>query len=206
MELPGARLGEKNAERVVVMLDRLDIKRSYGIKIREFVEDGVVFEDGSKIESDLTMFIAATTGHRVFKDSDLPLNESGFIRTNEYCQVLSKNDDLPQYPKVFAIGDSAELQGPSWRAKQGHLAEVMARVAVKNFVEAERGKAASSSYVPHVSIMCLLDMGRSGFLVYRNAKRAIMIPLMILGHWMKRAWGWYYKNSKLKRFPRLPGL
>jgi sulfide:quinone oxidoreductase len=33
-----------------------------------------------------------------------------------------------------------------------------------------------------------------------------MIPLPVVGHWMKKGWGWYFKNSKMKKFPRIPGM
>ncbi len=28
------------------------------------------------------------------------------------------------HPEIYAIGDSAELLGPAWGAKQGHIAEI----------------------------------------------------------------------------------
>jgi len=206
MELPGARLGEGNAKRVADIFDKLGVKRYYGKKIKEFIKDGVIFEDNSNLASDLIMFISATAGHSVFKDSDLPLNEAGFIRTNECCQIYYDDNDNTENIKVFAIGDSAALQGPSWRAKQGHLADIMAKVAVKNLGNIEKGSPERESYLPHVSILCLMDMGNSGILINRTTKRTLMIPLFIVGHWMKKAWGWYYKNNKLARIPRLPGL
>jgi sulfide:quinone oxidoreductase len=33
-----------------------------------------------------------------------------------------------------------------------------------------------------------------------------MIPLPVVGHWMKQAWGVYYKASKRKQVPRIPGM
>jgi len=52
-----------------------------------------------------------------------------------------------------------------------------------------------------------MDMGSmGGALVYRNDKRAIMLPLPIFGHHLKKLWGWYYKASKLRKIPRIPGF
>jgi len=34
----------------------------------------------------------------------------------------------------------------------------------------------------------------------------VIVPLPILGHWLKKFWGFYYINSKLRKIPRLPGL
>ena len=80
-----------------------------------------VFEDGSKLEADLTMFIAAGTGSALLKNTDLPLSEAGFVKINNYNQVEA-------FPHVFAIGDAAAYEGPEWIAKQGHIAEIMGSV------------------------------------------------------------------------------
>ena len=40
----------------------------------------------------------------------------------------------------------------------------------------------------------------------RDDKRAFMLPLPIIGHWLKKMWGWYCRNSKLGRIPRIPGM
>jgi sulfide:quinone oxidoreductase len=203
MPKPGIRLGEKNAERAYKMLDKLGIKRHFGKKIKEFKPDGIVFEDDSFLKSDLTMFIPATDGHPVFKESDLPLNEAGFVKIEPSCAVPGTNET------VWAIGDSAALEGPKWKAKQGHLAEVMGRIVARNIEAKEKGDERREDYIHHLHILCLMDMGpcwMSGALVFRNDKRAIMLPLPFVGHTLKKLWGWYYKASKLKKVPRIPGF
>ena len=113
---------------------------------------------------------------------------------------------VPGYPGVWAVGDSAALEGPSWRAKQGHLAEVMARVAASNIAAEVAGRPERESYLPHVSITCLMDMGNGAAYVHRDETKEQMIPLPVVGHWMKKGWGSYFKASKRKQFPRLPGM
>lgn len=201
MPKPGIRLGEKNAERAYKMLDKFGIRRHFGRKIVEFKPDGILFEGNYFVKSDLTMFIAATDGHPVFQKSDLPLNEAGFVKIEPTCAVPGTDET------VWAIGDSAALEGPKWKAKQGHLAEVMGRIVARNLENKIKGNSERESYVPHLSIMCLMDMGSmGGALVYRNGKRALMLPFPIIGHQMKKFWGWYYKASKLKKIPRIPGF
>ncbi|MNN96571.1 hypothetical protein D3C81_2155890 [compost metagenome] len=51
-----------------------------------------------------------------------------------------------------------------------------------------------------------MDSGDGAAFVYRSDKRGLMIPMPIVGHWMKKGWGWYYKNSKLNKIPRIPGM
>jgi sulfide:quinone oxidoreductase len=206
MEKPGARLGEQALKMMDVFFARLDIKKHFGKKIKRFEADGIVFEDDSKLESDFTMFIPAGDGHPVFRNSDLPLNEAGLIRINDYCEVVHDYDETPEHYNVFAIGDSAVLDGPDWRAKQGHIAEVMARNVAFNIDAIAKGSEERKGYMNHLNILCVMDSGDGAAFVYRDDKGGKMIPLPIVGHWLKKGWGWYCRNSKLGKIPRIPGM
>ena len=199
MASPGERMGKKAVAAIQAMLGRLGIAKRFGTKIAAFEPDGVRFEDGRKLEADLVMFIPAGEGHPIVRGSDLPVNEAGFVRIDEGCAV-------PGFPGVWAVGDAAALQGPDWRAKQGHLAEVMARVAAANVAAAAAGRPERESYLPHVAITCLLDMGNGAAFVHRDAGRERLVPLPVVGHWLKKGWGAYFGLSKRRLVPRLPGL
>jgi len=199
MEKPGQKMGEKALAMMDKMFGMTDIKKKVGSKIVEFVEDGIVFEDGKKVASDLTMFISAGTGHSLLQASGLPLNEAGFVVTNEYNEVEG-------YEGIYAIGDSAALMGPEWRAKQGHVAEVMARNVAYNIWMDIQKIDSKESYMGHLNILCVMDTGNGAAFVYRSENGGKMIPLPLVGHWMKKGWGWYCRNSKLGKIPRLPGL
>jgi len=193
-----------------IMFKRLDINKYVGKKIKKFENDGIIFEDDSKLESDFTMFIPAGNGHNVFANSDLPLNEAGFVKINDYCEVVhnfDENEDTEAGKfKVFAIGDSAALSGPDWKAKQGHLAEVMAKNVAYNISQMEKGSESRKGYEHHINILCVMDTGDGAAFVYRDNKSAKMIPMPWIGHLMKKGWGWYCKNSKLNKIPRIPGM
>jgi sulfide:quinone oxidoreductase len=199
MEEPGAKMGKG----ALVMLDKMfikyNIRKKFGKKIKEFVNDGVVFEDDSKLNADFTMFIAAGTGPAMLKESDLPLSEAGFIKIDNFCQV-------PGFSNVFAVGDIAAFEGPEWVAKQGHIAELMGRNAAYNIVEIEKGSVKRRGYQEHLNILCVMDTGDGAAFVFRNGSKALMIPLPVIGHWLKKGWGVYSKLTKIGRFPRLPGL
>jgi len=199
MAEPGARMGKKALKAMSTMFASQNIKCHYGKKITEFVEDGIVFEDNSKLQSDLTMFIAAGAGAAVLKNTDLPLSEAGFVRINDYNQVA-------EFPNVFAIGDAAAYEGPEWTAKQGHIAEVMGRNAAYNIIQIENGSDKRKGYQAHLNILCVMDMGNGAAFVYRDSKKEILIPMPIFGHWMKQAWGKYAKWSKLGIIGRIPGM
>ncbi len=206
MEKPGARMGPQALKMMDVYFGKLDIKKHFGKKIIRFEEDGIVFEDESKLESDFTMFIPAGDGHPVFQNSDLPLNDSGLIMINDYSEVMHDFDETSEQYNVFAIGDSAVLEGPDWRAKQGHIAEVMARNVAFNINAMIQGEEERKGYKDHINILCVMDSGDGAAFVYRSDKGGKMIPLPIVGHWMKKGWGWYCRNSKLGKIPRLPGM
>ncbi len=195
MKTPGIRLGEKALGMMDRMFAQLDIRQKTGVKITAFAADGIRFQDGSRIPSDVTMFIPAGDGHPVIKASDLPCNAAGFIKITPTCQVKG-------IPWMYAVGDAAALEEePWWRAKQGHLAEQMARAAANDIALREGNRVRRTSYRDHLNILCLMDMGNGAALVYRNHRRVLMLPMPVVGHWLKKAWGVTYKLSKLKWRP-----
>ena len=210
MAEPGARMGKQALKMMDIFFTRLNIKTHFGKKIKRFESDGIIFEDNSKLESDFTMFIPAGNGHKVFQNSDLPLNEAGLIKINDYCEVQHNFDETVESEegiyKVFAIGDSAVLEGPDWRAKQGHIAEVMARNVAFNIKEMMLMSDVRKGYREHINILCVMDSGDGAAFVYRNNRGGKMLPLPIVGHWLKKGWGWYCRNSKLGKIPRIPGM
>jgi sulfide:quinone oxidoreductase len=199
MEKPGMKMGHKAVEMMDKMFEMTNIHKKVGSKIMAFEADGIHFEDGSKIESDLTMFISAGTGHRIIAESGLPLSETGFVVTNEYNEVEG-------FEGIYVIGDSASLMGPDWRAKQGHVAEVMARNVAYNIFQHAQRIDSKRGYLEHINILCVMDTGNGAAFVHRDNKGGKMLPMPIVGHWMKQGWGWYCKNSKLGKIPRIPGM
>ncbi len=210
MAEPGARMGKQALKMMDIFFKKLDINTHFGKKFKRFEADGIVFEDDSKLESDFTMFIPAGNGHKVFQNSDLPLNDAGLIKINDYCEISHNFDETMRSEegifKTFAIGDSVALEGPDWRAKQGHIAEVMARNVAYNIEQMEKGSESRKGYEEHLNILCVMDSGNGAAFVYRDNKGGKMIPLPIIGHWLKKGWGWYCRNSKLGKIPRIPGM
>lgn len=199
MPEPGKRMGANAVKNLSKFYKYYGIHEHVGTKITGFTKNEIHFADGKTLESDLIVFISGGSGHPVLKDSGLPLTEAGFVKTLPTCQVEG-------HPEIYAIGDSAELLGPAWGAKQGHMAEIMADVAAYNAHQQITGTGKSKSYIDKVSIICVMDSGNGAAWVSRTAKKETMIMLPVIGHWMKKGWGFYFKNSKLKRIPRIPGM
>lgn len=190
MEEPGARMGKSAMSAMKKMFAKRNIGTRYGQKITSFLPDAVVFEDESRLASDLIMFISAGTGTSLLKNSGLAISETGFVTINNHNQSVS-------HVNVFAVGDAAAYEGPEWKAKQGHIAEIMATNAAHNILEIEKGTHNFKTYMDKLHILCIMDMGNGAAFVYRDSKHEIMIPLPIVGHWLKKAWGWYAKFSKV---------
>lgn len=199
MAEPGARMGKNALPMLNKLFDRYQINKQFGKKITEFEPGAVVFEDNTKLEADLILFIPASAGHQVLQSSDLPVTEAGFIRINDYCQV----QDLPN---VYAIGDISAMEGPDWIAKQGHVAELMGRNAAYNILESEKGSDKRKGYQHELNILCVMDTGDGAAFVFRDDKKSFLIPMPIIGHWMKKGWGTYSKLTKVGKLPRLPGM
>lgn len=199
MEEPGAKMGKNSLAMLNRMFDQYLIKKRFGKKIVEFLPSGVVFEDDAKLEADLILFIPASAGHSVLQNSDLPLSEAGFIKIDDFCQVDGFTD-------VFAVGDIAAIEGPEWIAKQGHIAELMGRNTAHNILVTEAHSGNKKGYKDELNILCVMDTGDGAAFVFRNDKKSFIIPLPVVGHWMKKGWGVYSKWTKIGKFPRLPGL
>jgi len=199
MAEPGERMGPRALSMINAMLPKYGIARRVGTPIAGFDPAGVAFADGSRLDADLVLFIPGAAGHPIMAASDLPLNEAGFVRIDDHGLVEGT-------PNVYAAGDVAALEGPDWRAKQGHTAEVMARNAAFNIAASEAGRPERKGYQAHLSIVCLMDTGDGAAMVYRGRTRNVVIPLPVVGHWMKQGWGRYARAVKLGRIPRVPGL
>jgi len=199
MDEPGARMGKNALPMLNKMFDQYKIEKRFGKKITGFEPGAVVFEDESKLEADLTLFIPASTGHHVLQACDLPLTEAGFVLINTDCQVRGFHD-------VYAIGDISAMEGPEWIAKQGHVAELMGRIAAHNIISTEMGSSTKKHYHESPNILCVMDTGNGAAFVFRNTKKSYLIPMPILGHWMKKSWGTYSKITKVGIFRHFSGI
>ncbi len=197
MPRPGERLGEKALKLMDYMFKKRNIKVYTGKRIARFLPQGIELEDGTFIESNLTLFVPGGDGHPAIKEGNLPKTETGFVRIDGHCKVEGLE-------RVYAIGDCASIEGPEWRAKQGHLTEAMARICARHIAYKEGLTTKEpETYHAHINILCLMDTGDGGALAYRSNGKALLLPMPLLGHWLKRAWGLYYRLSKLGKIPQI---
>ena len=196
---PGKKMGTKAFASLDKFYERYHINTHFGKPILEFTAGSIRFKDGSELASDLTIYISGGEGLDVIKESGLPLNKAGFIEINELVRVEGHRN-------IYAIGDAAAIIDHPWAAKQGHVAEVMADVATYNFNNSLKHIDKRKSYWEKLHIVCVMDSGDAAAFIIRTEKKEWMLMIPVLGHWMKKAWGWYYKNTKKKKMFRLPGM
>ncbi len=192
---PGQRLGAGGLAQLQKLFQERGITTVTGKKVKEFITSGVVFKDDTQIATDLTVFTPGMTGTPILKNSDLPLTVAGFVPVSDTARVEG-------FENCYAIGDSSYFDGPDWRARQGHLAEVMARTAAENIARQERGEEATASFREEINLLCIMDTGKEGVFVYRDEKREVA-PRGAWARWAKLAWEKYYKLNKLGKVPRL---
>lgn len=199
MKEPGKRMGGNGVKMLDKFFDKVGVKKKIGVPIKSFSKGLITFKDDSSIQCDLNIFIPGGSGHPVLTASDIPLTEAGYIKADEYNRVDG-------FQNVYAVGDVAALLGPAWAAKQGHIAEIMSRNAATNLKAIETGRGKLRSYIKHLNILCVMDMGNGAAFTYRKGDKDFIIPLPIVGHWIKIAWGKYFKKTKMKSIPRIPGM
>jgi sulfide:quinone oxidoreductase len=181
-EKPGNRLGSKAVERLLGEMKKRDIKTHLGQKMKAFEADRVVTEKG-EFKTDLIVFMPGMTGNKWFDNSDLPRSEGGLIKANQHCKVESLNG-------VYVAGDSGSFPGPDWMPKQAHMADLQAEAAAKNLLAELNGETADATF--KVELVCIVDSNDKGMMISRTESSNIMLPGMLLLHWMKRFFEWWY--------------
>ena len=74
------------------------------------------------------------------------------------------------------------------------VARIVMRAAAENLLLAMAGKPAKAK--PRPELICIVDAVNTGMLVYRDAKRSMMLPSLRIFHWAKR----YFETHYLREF------
>ncbi len=183
---PGKRLGEKAVKGLLREMQRRDIHTHLGHKISGFTEHGVETENGA-LPADLILFMPGLTGPAWLEKSGLPLSTGGFVQADEFCRV-------PGTKGVYVAGDTGSYPGPDWLPKQAHMADLQSKAAVKNILLEMEGKPPVAR--PKAELICIVDSVDAGILVYRDEKRAWLLPAARIFHWAKR----YFERHYLRAF------
>lgn len=179
---PGKRLGAKAVAGLLREMQKRDIATHLGHKPTGFEADRIKTEGGD-LPADLILFMPGMTGPAWASEAELPLSDGGFFQADAHCQVTGAD-------KVYVAGDSGSYPGPDWLPKQAHIADLQAKAAAKNLLLALTGKPPVARF--KVELICIVDTLDRGILVYRDERRAIILPPCRLFHWAKRFFEWQY--------------
>ena len=184
---PGNRLGPKAVKHLLGEMARRGIRTHLGYKLKRFDTDKVVTE-GGEFAADLILFMPGMTGNAWFDTTGLPRSPGGLLQADAQCRI-------PGTERVYVVGDSGSFPGPDWMPKQAHMADLQAAAAAENLLMGLRGETPSATF--KVELICIIDAIDHGTLVFRNAKRQIILPSSRLFHWAKRIFeGQYLKQYK----------
>ena len=181
-EKPGQRLGPKAVSGLVREMARRGIETHLGHKMKSIGENSVTTEGGT-FEADLILFMPGMTGNQWFDQTNLPRSPGGLLKADPQCRVEG-------FSQVYVAGDSGSFPGPDWMPKQAHMADLQAEAAAKNLLAAFRGQTPSETF--KVELVCIVDSQTSGMLVARTEKRNIVMPNLVVFHWLKRFFEWWY--------------
>jgi sulfide:quinone oxidoreductase len=179
---PGKRLGPEVPGKLLAMMGERGIETHLGHKMRGF-EANRVLTEGGEIDADLILFMPGMTGPAWLASSDLPKSEGGMIKAGMTTLVEG-------YERVFVAGDAGSFPGPEWQAKQGHAADLQAKVAAENLIKSLNGQ---SDFVQFKhELICIIDTLSHGIMVKRTEQRATILPPLKIMHWAKRLFEWQY--------------
>ena len=173
---PGARLGAKTVQGLLAEMARRGIATHLGHKMLRF-EPGKVVTEGGEIAADLILFMPGMTGNAWFDATTLPRSPGGLLRADAQCRIEG-------WRHCYVVGDSGSFPGPEWAPKQAHMAELHAKAAAANLLDALAGRPEQAGFVPQLA--CIIDSGSHGTLVLRSPQRTLVLPPLRLMHWAKR--------------------
>ena len=127
------------------------IETIFGAKVTAVEADSVRLEGGGRLDADLTFWVTGAAALPIFRDSDLPLDDGGFVRTRSTLQVEG-------HDHIFAVGDCATLTDHPGRARAGVYAVRMGPYLIDNLERRLSGRPLRR-YSPQQDFLSLLNLG-----------------------------------------------
>jgi sulfide:quinone oxidoreductase len=138
-------VGENPRNAIAKIMQERSINLHNNRVIKEIGEDFIAFEDGSKIESQLSIIIPPYSAPKVLIDSQIG-DEKGFIPTDKQMRHLD-------HTNIFAAGDINALAQP----KLGHIAIIQGAIAAESFLKDVGEDIEIEEFKPEV--FCIMNMG-----------------------------------------------
>ena len=147
--LPGYRASLSG--RIEAAARRRGIDTILGAKVVAVEADSVRLDGGDRLDADLTFWVTGAAALPMFSDSDLPLDDGGYVRTRSTLQVEG-------HDHIFAVGDCATLTEHPRRARAGVYAVRMGPYLIDNLDRLLDGRRLRR-YRPQSDFLSLLNLG-----------------------------------------------
>jgi selenide,water dikinase len=122
-----------------------------GRKVAAAAANRVMLDDGESWPCDVLLWVTGAVSHPLFRDSALPVDERGFVRTRSTLQI-SGHDNL------FAVGDCATLIDYPETPKAGVYAVRQGPYLTRN-LRAKLAEQPLEEYQPQRDFLTLLNLG-----------------------------------------------
>lgn len=183
-----SRILEGYPESLVRRVHRNAEERGIGIRNRTRVEgveaDHVRLADGGTLAGDAVFWVTGAAAKALFRDSDLPTDDRGFVRVRSTLQVEGRDD-------LFAVGDCATLVEHPLTPKAGVYAVRQGPALARNLRAALAGRPLET-YRPQGDFLTLLNLGDGTAL---GAKWGLSFE----GRWVMRLKDWIDRRF-MRRF------
>jgi sulfide:quinone oxidoreductase len=174
---PAKMIAEDAGEAIVNKFLEIAGGMGFGYKnntrdIKTITEEGVQFANGESLEAELKIIFPNWEPHDFMKG--LPVvDEVGFVMTNE----VMRN---PDYPNVFAAGDSAAITVPKLGAL-GHTESKIVAEQIAKDIGKVSAEEADKPFRP--AVFCIGDMGhRKGFYIHSDTWYGGKLSVLKMGH------------------------
>lgn len=165
---------ERFRARAEKVLQKKHIEVKLGRRVTSVQSDAVELSDGSRISSDLTVWLTGPAAHPIFHDSGLAVDKRGFLLVNDSLQSISD-------PKIFGVGDCATLANYPDTPKAGVYAVRQAPVLWESLTATVENRGLPT-YEPQQGFLSLLNTGDG---------KALMRYKGYVGY---NRWAWYLKD------------
>jgi NADH dehydrogenase FAD-containing subunit len=175
-----SKYSERFRRRTEKALQEKEIEVRLGNRVAAVHEDSVELTGGSRVGSDLTVWLTGPAAQPLFRDSGLAVDDRGFLLVNDALQSLSDR-------KVFGVGDCATLTDYRDTPKAGVYAVRQAPVLWKSLL-ATVEESSLPRYEPQRGFLSLLNTGDGKALIRYKG---------FVGH---SRWAWHLKDWIDRRF------
>lgn len=139
------------ARRIEAAARRRGIETRLGAEVAAVEAGAVRLAGGDRLGADLTFWVTGAAAPAVFRGSDLPLDDGGFVLARSTLQVEG-------HDRIFAVGDCATLIDHPERARAGVYAVRMGPYLVDNLERLLAGRRLRR-YRPQSDFLSLLNLG-----------------------------------------------